>query len=532
MLPCPCTPGPWPPGTEPRPGPTPPAPFRLSGRRQLRAHAPYAPSARLRARTRYVPGTARLRARRTAALRRGCPFRFPRLRRADRWALRGQGCLSLRSLSRGYGFAYTGGGCRPPGPPPGHAPQLARLHEREAPLNSPTCGRAPLRGRRRCAPHAPSAPSRRIRAPSPPKSPPLHRQRPAGPPSSHPRDRGTSHNGRALCAAPSAASGRSPRCRPSWLTYPVRRSSGGVEARPNTESAGIPAAGLAKRRFETRGLPFCFGRPPAPPPRAGRVPSSAPAGATSGSRTGAGWPPADSAAGRGSAPGRRCGNPAPGRLGGRRPSTMSGGKRPSRWLPAARLLRRPHHAARERRGIMGRRPRSSRRRVMRALRGGASASRSPRRSPPETRSGLARRTSSPARTPLCGGPWPGRPAVRARDIGPASASRFPVSLASSAGSRGAVAHSKKPRPCFGLPRSQASATPSPGLVSSRRRHGGATQKRAAQVGRARNDRGRRRPAAPASRRRTGSLPRSRSARPHTAVDSAAGCGSAPGTGAG
>jgi hypothetical protein len=101
------------------------------------------------------------------ALRRGCPFRFPRLRRADRGSTRGQGCLSLRSLSRGYGFAYTGGGCRPPGPPPGHAPQLARLDGGETPLNSPTCGRAPLRGRRRCAPHAPSAPSRRIRAPSP-----------------------------------------------------------------------------------------------------------------------------------------------------------------------------------------------------------------------------------------------------------------------------------------------------------------------------------------------------------------------------
>jgi hypothetical protein len=98
----------------------------------------------------------------------------------------------------------------------------------------------------------------------PPKSPPLRRQRPAGPPSSHPRDRETSHNGRALCAAPSAASGRSPRCRPPWLTYPVRRSSGGVEARPEPESAGIPADGLAKRRIETRGLPFCFGRPPGP----------------------------------------------------------------------------------------------------------------------------------------------------------------------------------------------------------------------------------------------------------------------------
>ncbi len=43
-----------------------------------------------------------------------------------------------------------------------------------------------------------------------------------------------------------------------------------------------------------------------------------------------------------------------------------------------------------------------------------------------------------------------------------------------AGSRGAVAHSKKPRPCFRLPRSQASATPSSGLVSSRRRPEGAT----------------------------------------------------------
>ena len=185
MLPCPCTPGLWPPGTEPRPGPTPPAPFRLSGRRQLRAHAPYAPSARLRARTRYVPRTARLRARRTAAIRRGCPFRFPRLRRADRGSRRGQGCLSLRSLSRGYGFAYTGGGCRPPGPPPGHAPQLARLDEGETPLNSPPCGRAPLRGRRRCAPHAPSAPPCRIRAPSPRRA--RHytgnapRGRPAGP---------------------------------------------------------------------------------------------------------------------------------------------------------------------------------------------------------------------------------------------------------------------------------------------------------------------------------------------------------------
>jgi hypothetical protein len=84
-------------------------------------------------------------------------------------------------------------------------------------------------------------------------------------PSSHPRDRGTSHNGRALCAAPSASSGRSPRRRPSWLTYPVRRSSGGVEARTDMASAGILADGLAERRVAARGLPFCFGRPRTPP---------------------------------------------------------------------------------------------------------------------------------------------------------------------------------------------------------------------------------------------------------------------------
>ena len=57
-------------------------------------------------------------------------------------------------------------------------------------------------------------------------------------------------------------------------------------------------------------------------------------------------------------------------------SAPPAGKRPSRWLPDAlvrhslegdggRLLRRPHHAARERRGIMVRRPRSSRRRERR-----------------------------------------------------------------------------------------------------------------------------------------------------------------------
>jgi hypothetical protein len=134
------------------------------------------------------------------------------------------------------------------------------------PLSTPPpCGRASLRGRRRCAPHAPSAPFVRTTRAFPTEEPATTPATPRGADLNETRgNRGTSHNGRALCAAPSAASGRSPRCRPSWLTYPVRRSSGGVEARPDTESAGIPADGLAKRRFETRGLPFCFGRPPGP----------------------------------------------------------------------------------------------------------------------------------------------------------------------------------------------------------------------------------------------------------------------------
>jgi hypothetical protein len=322
----------------------------------------------------------------------------------------------------------------------------------------------------------------------PPKSPPLRRQRPAGPPSSHPRGRGTSHNGRALCAAPSAASGRSPRCRPSWLTYPVRRSSGGVEARPDRSRRGSrrPASQNAASRLAAcpfasavrrapaarRGAchrPPLPGRTPAPgPARAGR-PRTPPLAAAPRRGAGAGIPHLTGVAGGGR---RRCpaGNARP--AGFRTRGFFGVPIMPlvnvaASWS-AGRALRADANGG----GVF----------LARAWRApfvDTVADRSSRRLPPETRSGLARRTSSPARTPPCGGPWPGRPAVRARDTGPASASRFPVSLASSAGSRGAVAHSKKPRPCFGLTRSQASATPSPGPASSRRRHRGATPTRAA-----------------------------------------------------
>jgi hypothetical protein len=94
------------------------------------------------------------------------------------------------ALPVGYGFAYTGGGCRPRRPPPGHAPQLALAMWRGNPSQLPDMrtssapGAASLRATR---PLRSSLPDTRA---CPPKSPPLRRHRPAGPPSSHPREPG------------------------------------------------------------------------------------------------------------------------------------------------------------------------------------------------------------------------------------------------------------------------------------------------------------------------------------------------------